>query len=1113
MERTLVWTLATATALCTGPLSIHAQQMPLDGLTVAYASMRSEGTRIPVLQRLVPVEFDDAPLGVALARIAEMAQLRLTYSADLLEDEQRVTLAPGWMTAGDALLRVLRGTGLDVMVSPGGDATVVRPAAREAQVVQQTTVAGRVTDSTTGAPLAGAAVTLVGTERRALTGEGGTYSFAGIAAGRHEVRAQHVGYQPGTTVVQVGAGQSVTADLALSPQAVALEGIVAIGYGTQARRDVTGAIASVKAEEIKDIPTPNAMDAVKGRIPGVDVVSTGYDPGEGMRVRIRGTRSIQADNEPLYVIDGIPLSGGIEDINPGDIQSIEVLKDASATAIYGARGANGVVLITTQQGRRNGVGITYDTYAGVQDPINRIELFSGAEFAEYRRESRRGANRYLCPGRTVCEAGDRALFFGEELEGIAAGRSTDWQDLILRQGLQQSHQLAVSGGDENTRFAVNVNYFDQSGTVRGQGFDRKSGGFSFDRTFGKLHFGLSSLLSRSDQELGRGDGLVQEAILQNPLAAPYTADGKINFLPTPDALRSNPLSDIENWVTENIRTRVVGSLFAEYAFTDGLSYRMTFGPDLSRVRRGEFQGAQTNARRGAPAAASRADDETFAYTLSNVLNYERDLGADHGLDATLLYEIQQQRQERATTAVSNLPYEHQLFHNLSSGAVIEGVDSDLQEWSLQSYMARLNYSFLDRYLLTVTGRLDGSSRLAEGNKYSLFPSVALGWRVTDEPFMRNQGLFSDLKLRASFGITGNTSISPYQTQGSLARTAYAFRETPAFGYRPSELANADLVWEKTEQLDIGLDFGLLDNRVTGTLDYYRANTRDLLLDRQLPGHIGYTGIIENIGQTRNTGFELGLSTLNLEDWHGVRWTTDVSFSTNRNEIVSLFGGVEDDVGNGWFIGHPIDVYYDYEFDGIWQLDQAADAAKFNQKPGQIRVVDQNGDSRISAEDRVIIAPSDRFPKWIAGLSTRLDWSGFDLAMNATTRQGVTLASEFHRAYNKLGGRTNNIRVDYWTPERPSNEEPQPDNNFQGGALYDTSRMYRDGNVIRIRNVTLGYTVPGSIVERIGAGSLRIYGAVQEPIMFTNYIGFDPESGTDVGSPSYRTLLIGLSVGL
>jgi len=962
-----------------------------------------------------------------------------------------------------------------------------------------------------GQPLAGVVVAVEGTQLSGLTNASGAYVIAGVPPGTYSVRAMVIGYSTATVEnVSVAAGQSVTVNFALQSQAIALEGLVAVGYGTQQRRDITGSISSIRAERFQQVPVANAIEAIKGLAPGVDIRTSGYRPGDGITIRVRGTRSINAGNDPLYVLDGVPMSGGINDISPNDIASIEILKDASATAIYGSRGANGVVLITTKQGQAGGTQITYDTYFGVQDVHRLVRVMNGPEFAQLKREAYRTVNKYHCaPTEKQCDEGDRDLFIPQEYEGLQQGISTNWQELIKQQGLQQNHQIRVSGGNEATRFSVSGNWFDQDGVTKGMSFVRRTAAFNIDHTRGRLRVGMSSNVTDSDQVLGYGNSLWGEALALNPLGYPWFEDGTPNPLPVPDGQRWNPLLDLEHYKSESSRTRFFASAYAALTLAEGVTFRATFGPDLTFTKSGTFQGSLSRNRRFGDPAASMNRGQTVAYTLTNQLTINRRFFDTHSIQADLLYEIQKNRSESHNSSVSGLPYEHQLWWNLGSASLIQGVGSNISEWALQSYMARVNYSFRDRYLLTLTGRVDGSSRLAEGNKYSFFPSIAVSWRIIEEPFMQNTP-FSDLKVRVSYGITGNTSISPYQTQGGLSRTTYSFGGAAAFGYRPSSLANPSLDWEKTRPLDVGLDFGLFNHRISGTIDFYVSHTYDLLLSRQLPATSGFSSVLENVGETKNTGLEIAISTVNVENWNGLRWTTDISWSTNKNEIVSLYGGKQDDIGNAWFIGKPINVYYDYKFAGIWQLDEAEEAAKYAQVPGQIKLVDQNGDGRITGEDRVIIGRHQNFPLWYGGLSTRLEWKRFDLTASAVARWGYTVNSGFHTGNNSLFGRYNNLLVDYWLPDNPSNTDPRP-NADQEAPLYGGTRAYKDGSHWRIRNITLGYTAPTGFANRWGVQSLRVYATAQDPFVFTSYDGFDPESGTGAASPSYWTLLLGASV--
>jgi TonB-linked SusC/RagA family outer membrane protein len=987
---------------------------------------------------------------------------------------------------------------------------------RIARAQETGTIAGVVRTQETSAPLWDARVTVLGTRLSARADSAGRYTIADVPPGTYRVQAQIIGYALGdATGVVVAAGQTATADFQLTQLAVALQEVVVVGYGTQVRRDVTGSVASVGGDAVHDVPKANAIEAIKGRVPGVDIVTTGNKPGDGIRVRLRGERSLKASNDPLYVLDGIPMAGGIGDLNPRDVESIEVLKDASATAIYGSRGANGVVLITTRKGTSGTTNVTYDSYGGIQTPLRRVRLFNGPEFAEYRRESERARpiRQYLCD--TVCATEDAKLFAPDgTLAALQAGRATDWQDLVLREGAQVSNEIGVTGGDERTHFALTAGQLEQQGIVKAQDFTRRSMRLNFDHDLNpRLRVGSSTSLIRTEQNLGRGDAVYTEALTNNPLGMAYDSTGAILFKPTPDGQRVNPLSDIQNWTDDRARTRLFGTLFAGYDLTPSLSWRINFGADLTFYRRGQFRGAQTQQWQGSNADAAMWQTKTLAYTLDNILTFRRSLGNDHRIDATALYSIQQERTERDSMQVTGLPYEHQKFFDLGSGLKPDWLGSGLTQWALQSYMARVNYTFKDRYLLTVSGRVDGSSRLAPGQKYGVFPSVALAWRLSEEDFIRRTGLFSDLKLRASYGRTGNTAIDPYQTEGALTRTMYAFLDQPAVGFRPGRLPNPDLRWEKTGQMDVGLEFTLFNNRLSGSVDYYRADTRDLIMERQLPPTSGYTNILENVGATRNTGVEMALSTLLVQDWHGLRWNVDVNAAANRNRIVQLSSGLLADPGNKWFVGYPISVSYDYEFGGIWQIQDSisGEAQRYGRRPGQIRVVDQNGDGKIDQNDRIILGTT--FPRWTASMTHRLDWKGIDVSVMAVARLGFLVQDSLRNGgQSTLAGRYNNIYVNYWTPTNPSNTEPRP-NAAQENPDFGGIRGYGDGSFIKVRTITVGYTVPSGIVGPLRARSLRVYATALDPFLFTQFKGLDPESATNAGVPSYRTLMMGVTLGI
>ncbi len=977
------------------------------------------------------------------------------------------------------------------------------------------TISGLVTAQETGAPLPGTRVTVAGTELGADAATDGRYTIASVPPGTYRLRARLIGHAlMEMTDVVVAAGDTARADFRLTPLAVTLQEVVVVGYGTQARRDVTGSVASVSGEDVHAVPKANAIEAIKGRVPGVDIVTSGNNPGDGMSIRVRGTRSLTASNDPLYVLDGIPMAGGIGDLNPNDIESIEILKDASATAIYGARGASGVVLITTKQGKSGKTTITYDTYAGAQHALRRMPMMNGPQWAQFKRDAARNSNTgYQCPANVAaCAHGDSILFWPVDVTAINDGQETDWQDLVLRQGTQVSNEVRIAGGDEKTRFALSGGQLNQVGIVKGMDFVRRSGRFNFDhRPNSRLRIGTSTSVIQSDQHLGRGDGVYSEALLNDPLAPAFDSAGNIIFKPTPDGQRVNPLSDVQNQKDDRGRARAFGTLFADYNLTSALNWRVNFGADLTFYRRGQFWGSQTQALQGSPANATLEQQRTLAYTLDNIVTFKRSLGLAHRIDATLVYSIQTQRTEDQVTPVLALPYEQDGYFDLGSAARVDAPSSYLSRWALESYMARLNYALKDRYLLTLTSREDCSSRLAPGHKCQVFPSAALAWRLSEEGFIQHSGLFSDLKLRVSYGQTGNTAINPYQTEGSLTRTIYSFGDQPAVGYRPGGLPNNNLSWERTSQADGGLEFTGQGGRISGSVDVYRAATSDLLMNRQLSGINGRSSILQNVGATLNSGVEVALNTQILRDWHGIGWSTQVNWASNRNRIVSLYGANKDDVGNKWFIGDPISVYYDYKFGGIWQIADSVEMKRYKAKPGDIRIVDQNNDGKIDAADRIVLGSP--FPKWTGSLTTHFSWKGFDLSAMAVARWGQTMDDVFRRDDNVLAGRYNNVAVNYWTPTNPSNTDPRPALG-QERPPNNNAMGFEDGSFIRIRSISLSYTVPGAHVGSLfHANSLRIYATAQDPFLFTTFQGLDPESATNAGTPSYATLMMGVTVGL
>lgn len=995
---------------------------------------------------------------------------------------------------------------------------------------QNRTVSGKVSD-TGGSPLPGVSVTVKGTTQGSITDSDGKFSIQSAKSNAVLVFS-YIGYK----AIEVNVGGKTTLNVSLEEDAAALGEVIVVGYGSQKKSQTTGAISQVSAKQIQEMPITSLGQAMQGRVAGVDVSQSGSKPGSVPKILIRGRRSFNAGNDPLYVVDGIPLSAGYEDLNPSDVQSMEVLKDATATAIYGARGANGVVLVTTKRGAVKGkTTVSFDTYGGVSTPLDKIQLFSGPEFLEYVREAYRATNLYkdangnpvptgvgdaAADAKVAVLGGDPAV-----AKGIANGTNTDWQDLILKNGIMQNHSLGIQGGNDKTQFYISGGYFQDKGISTGLDYTRMSLRVNIDHNINdRLKVGISSYTMYS---IRNGENLnpYSFTINQNPLAAPYDDKGNIIFSPTNDALLTNPLAEIVPGaqIDENKKYRLFNSLYAEVKIIEGLKYRVNFGPDFTLSRWGRFIGGATNARKLGDPQASVQNNNGFNWTLENILSYNKTFKGKHNLGLTAVHSIQKDNFETFRTEVQGVPAETQEFYNVGNASSVLLVGSGLTEWTINSYMARVNYDFNDKYLLTATLRRDGSSRFGANTKYGNFPGIALGWNLSNESFMKQITWLDLLKLRVGYGVVGNQGVAPYQTQGLLTRTAYAWGSVAAFGYRPNTIGNPDLKWESSATANIGLDFSFLRGRIQGSLELYETNTTDLLLSDQLPGSIGFGSVTRNVGQTRNKGIELGFTTVNVNTPGGFKWTTDFTFTKNKEEIISLYNGKVDDLGNRWFIGHPLNSYFDFKKVGIWQSNEADLAKSFGSEVGQIRVQDTDGDGKITAADRVLLG-SD-IPKFSAGFTTRFEYKGFDLSAFLFGRFGNMIVSGFHQNNNALAGRYQQIKVDYWTPNNPTNEFPRP-KSTQEFPVYNTTLIYFDGTFVKLRNINFGYTFSPKIAKKMGMESLRIFSSIQQPFIWSEYRnkynGIDPEatitsSGngtTNVGSgvtPATSVTTFGLNV--
>ncbi|WP_353127864.1 TonB-dependent receptor [Parapedobacter pyrenivorans] len=936
--------------------------------------------------------------------------------------------------------------------------------------VQQKEISGRVTDNE-GKPLEGVTVTVKGSSHVTTTNTSGRFSLQ-IPRQAATLVFSLMGFESSERSID----GSNEINVALSPSLSDLDEVVVIGYGSVKKSDVTGAIGSVDRDAIVRTANIQAAGAIQGQVAGVNILKVNGKPGDDYGIEIRGLNSIGKGNAPLVVIDGV-MGGSLNSLNPADIEKIDVLKDASATAIYGSRGSNGVIIVTTRQGVPGKNRIAYDGYVGMKTPTNLPDLMDGPQFVANFNE--------------ILKNGGTRFFDEKEQQNIANGNYTDWVDLLLQNGMQSSHNVSLSGGGENSKHFFSAGYLKEEGNVPAEEFSRLTLKANIDGKINNwINAGTSTYVSYSIQDQGSNEAL-RSAYRLRPTGDAYDEAGELLFWPTTsDSQTPNALFDPLNVKNEFRNFRVFGNLFVELNLLEGLSFRSTISPYLESVRNGTFAGkyskANTGTRNGSSGYSSQLN---FSYTLDNVLSYNKTIKS-HSFGGILANSVVVNRNEGAAQNVLDLPYDS-FWYNTGSAGNIEGVSSYLTEWALLSYMGRFNYSFNDKYQLTLTGRADGSSKLAAGHKWAFFPSAAIAWRVSEEDFLRDVKPLSNLKLRLSYGVVGNDAVAPYSTQASILQTMYDWGGNAALGFAPGAIANRSLGWEKSKEINLGIDFGFLKNRISGSVDIYNRKTEDLILSRALPQHTGFGAITANVGSTANKGIEAALNTVNIHN-NDFSWKTTLTFAKNHNEIVELYGDKKDDIGNKWFIGQPIQVHYAEVFDGIWQLDEAEEATKYGAEPGHVKVKDLNNDGQITELDRQIIGSP--LPKWIGGMTNTFAYKGIDFSFMLYSRQGSMVFSPFHHSNfaREWNGRYNKLNVNYWTETNPSNEWPAPNNT--GGRAREELKAYVDASFVRVQNITLGYSFSPNMLSRLKMSGLRLYLTANNPLIFTDYAGFDPEWG-------------------
>lgn len=942
-----------------------------------------------------------------------------------------------------------------------------------AQTTAQISISGKVKDNK-GNPIPGASISVKGTTQVVASDANGNFKIS--AQKGESLVISFVGYVTNTILV---ANETQVSIVLAEDKDKNLQEVIVVGYGTQKRSDVTGSVVSVPKARLSQLPVTNVLQSIEGAVAGVNVTTTSSVPGSQPNALIRGQNSISAGTGPYVVVDGVPLTktgGSLNDINPNDIASVEILKDASATAIYGTNGSNGVILITTKRGTTGKPVIRYSGYAGFDNIAHILEPRSGAEYAQ----------KYADYLKQTGQVQQRPVPNIGELPAYNAGTTTDWVKEATQQGVIQDHNVSISGGSQDVKYFISGDYLNQKGVIKGYDFKRVGLRSNLDvNVTSFLTVGTSLFLTSNNFDGGRTNLLLATAM--SPYGQEYNTNGSYTIYPmNPEQLYTNPLLGL---TTTQIRrtTNINGNGYAEVKFPGaltGLKFRLNAGYTYFPEKNGSYVGRLANDLNG---TASSFNASTNSYTIENILTYSKDIKKHH-FDFTALYSAQERNYNSTTAGAVGFINDELGLNNIGAGAT-QTSGSYRDRYGLNSQMGRLFYSYDSKYLLTLTARRDGSSVFgANTTKYGVFPSAAIGWNIINEDFMKNGKVFSNLKLRVSYGKTGNEAVGVYNTITTEGSSRSPFNGISTIGVIPNNLGNTSLQWETTKTANIGLDFGILNNRINGSIEAYQNKTSGLLLSRSLPIITGYSKVSENIGKTTNKGLELTLNTQNIAG-KDFRWETMVVFATNKNKITDLYGDGKDDLGNRWFIGKPISVVYDYQMTGVWQTGEDVSKQDPTAKPGSLKFADLNGDGKITGDgDRMILGQTA--PKWTGGLTNTFHYKNINLSIFVQTAQGMTRNNTDLGYGDETGRRNTPAEIGYWTPENMSQTRPALSYNNTLGYGYASDASYT-----RIKDVTLSYVFGQSVLDKLHLGGLTVYASGRNLYTFTKWVGWDPEQTT------------------
>lgn len=984
-------------------------------------------------------------------------------------------------------------------------------------------VRGRITDEN-GQPLASATVLLKGTTIGTKTDENGNYHIE--VPENATLLFSYVGYE----TIEIKTGNRTNISIQLKSAVIVAEQVVVVGYGTQKKSDITGSVAQVDLNKATAIPTTNVAEMLRGQAAGVQVTLGSARPGGTSNILIRGRNSIRGGNDPLVVLDGFPIEN-INDVNPDDIASIEVLKDASAQAIYGARASNGVILITTRRGKKGEFKINSNNYLTTQKLTKNFDLYSAEEFAQLRREARRTNNAVV--NGVQAYSPDSVNFGGttQALEYInfAKGNYADWEKEVLRTGVINSHTISMNGGTDNTKIFSSINFFNQSGLIPSSGYKRGTFRINLEQKLNERASIEANLNLSTDKQLRESSNL--DFITISPFEGPYDEFGNLvkNVAGTNASSSTiNPLWNIRE-SKYDVKTNLFNlNLVGNYKISKNFSYKVNTLLSRRNVDQGIYISRLHSAGVTDNGRATVSNTLREEYLIENILNYKGQLSSDHRFDATIVQSVNQRNTAKTESEGTGFGNDVLGYHGISNALFFKTSRVE-EQYRLASFLGRLRYTLLDKYLFTLTSRYDGASVFAQNKKWGFFPAAALAWQMHKEGFIKNIKQINSMKLRLSYGSVGNQSLDPYTTLGVVGSYPYIFNGVLFSGYLPgSQLNNLNLTWETSSTFNAGLDFSIYDNRITGSIDYFKTRTTDLLTDISLSGTGGYSNTITNGGETENKGIEILLSGKIIRN-RNFNWDITTSFTSYRNRIIKtgitgIDGQPKDDLGRGRFVGYPINNIRSYIFDGIFQTDAEAVASAQGTKggtvtafqnvstllAGAIRLKDVNGDGVINSNDQVITATD---PKWFGSVSTKLEYKNFDLLADIYIVEGSMKNNPYLSSFNEGGtlqSVRNGIKVDYWTPEKPSNTFPRP--NYSAAPANISSLGLRDASFVRLRTVMLGYTVKESVLSKLKLRGVRVYVTATNLFTITKYKSYSPENNPN-DFPDTKSFTFGLNIGL